>query len=311
MGDCLFVVEVLRLSRGTTELIELRSVRSYSTDLIPSSVSSITHAVAPTLSETIAANVTGADVFRGNPETLPVSNAEKNAVQAQAQQQPASVGAAITDASKAPTDNAKAGANAATLGAVANKQDAPAVAVNEAGFASNVDGARLASGKQGGEAAGAIASVNHSTAAAPATSTTSAAAPTSNGAQLVKEAEKTLPTTPKKEKAGNPLNSAKPAAAAPAAAPATASAPSAGQGKTPISQTAGTTPEPLAAAPIAPSTPTKKTNASGTIRDKTRDSSRHVSEASTSADSERGGKRKGFLGKIKSALSPHSSPSKN
>ncbi|PWN33363.1 uncharacterized protein FA14DRAFT_161255 [Meira miltonrushii] len=133
-------------------------IRNY----LPHSLTTATHAAKPVLASTIA-TVTGADILRGNPEELPVSDAEKQAVQAQATKEPASVGNAITDASKAETSNAKAGANAATAGALNNKLDAPAVPVTDAGHAANVDAARLSAGKEGGVAAGAIASAGIST----------------------------------------------------------------------------------------------------------------------------------------------------
>lgn len=254
--------------------------------------------------------MTGADILRGNPEELPVSNAEAKAVQAQAQRQPSAAGDAITDPNKASSVNAKAGANSATRAAANNKLDAPVVAVGDAGFAANVDAARLGAGKQGGDAAGTVASagqsVNNGTpaavqAASPLDTKTSGVPAAADGATGTKggsangvgvagtpaasaaSPQKSLPSTPGKANAAE-----------------SASTPGAKTAVTPSKATE------------APSTPTKKDTVKdkkGTIRSQLRgdDSTAGPDGEGETKDRKR---KQSIFGKIKSALSPHSSPSK-
>lgn len=340
-----------------------------STDYLPHSLTTATHAAKPVLASTIA-TVTGADILRGNPEELPVSNAEAQAVQSQATKEPASVGNAITDASKAETTNAKAGASTATAGALNNNLDAPAVAVTDAGHAANVDAARLSSGKEGGVAAGAIASagisatqpnssnVNGSNKAhnapAPASSTkadaaalapasatsnkaANAPAPASSTKAAAANAAPASATSNKTANAPAPASSTKAAAAnaAPAASKASngaapaLSAQTSGvpAGAVPVSSssTNGSSGKPTAIkggsnttdnlpskTSSAPKTPTKAStmkDKKGTIRSQLKGESEGLGD--TSVGSVDGSSRKSsFFGKIKHALSPHSSPKK-
>lgn len=299
--------------------------------------------------------MTGADIFRGNPEELPVSDAEKQAVQSQATKEPASVGNAISDASKAETSNAKAGVNTATAGASNSKLDAPAVSVTDAGHAANVDAARLSAGKEGGVAAGAIASAGISTtqatsstvngsapkaanAPAPASSTKAdalaGAPPAAANAPVPASSTKAaaVSAAPASSKASNgaapalkPETSGVPAGAIPVGSQATNGSSAAKTEKTlptaPAQASNGSTIKngssttdniPTKAAVASPTTPKK----SDTVRDKKGTFRGHFKGDSdaigdTSTGSVEGSRRKSsFFGKIKHALSPHSSPSK-
>lgn len=114
--------------------------------------------------------MTGADILRGNPESLPVSQKEINETQAQAMKGDNAFvgskiepqGGAISDPQAATTENAKAAAtvaNNATTGA-------PAVPVTNNGFAANITGqtgnwtTAADQDKQGGEKAGAVAAAS-------------------------------------------------------------------------------------------------------------------------------------------------------
>lgn len=110
------------------------------------------------------ATVTGADILRGDPKEIPATETEIKQTQAEAQQKgdgAATVGGHTIDASKAPTDNAKAAADVANVASRQSNLETPAVAVGDAGFASSVDPRLSAAGKEGGEAAGIVASAGH------------------------------------------------------------------------------------------------------------------------------------------------------
>lgn len=152
--------------------ILLNILSDLSADAIPASLTSATHTATPVVASAVA-TVTGADLLRGTPsDSLPVSSSEEKAVQAQALKGDNAAlsgkidpvgGASVTDPAQATTDNAAAGAGSAKAAASANNLSKPPVAVNESGFASNVDPATGglptadADKKQGGDKAAAIA----------------------------------------------------------------------------------------------------------------------------------------------------------
>lgn len=138
-------------------------------DHVPTSLTTATHAAAPVLASAVA-TVTGADILRGNPEALPVTDKERADTQAQAMKGDNAYlasrlepqGGAISDPREATTENAKAAAAVASSATVG----APAVPVTNNGFAANVTagsgGLSTAadSGKEGSDKAGAVAAAS-------------------------------------------------------------------------------------------------------------------------------------------------------
>lgn len=184
------------------------------------------------------ATVTGADILRGTPsDALPVSSAEQKQVQADAVKGDNAAladkvdpvgGASATHPSQATTENAASGANVAATAASSNNLSQPPVAVNESGFAANVDPATGglqtagADKKEGGDKAAAIAagSAGALGAAAVGGGAASLAGTKSSGGTNVTNTDATTTST------------AATTAPSTAAAPAPASAPAPGLGAT-------------------------------------------------------------------------------
>ncbi|UZJ54613.1 hypothetical protein CBS101457_003933 [Exobasidium rhododendri] len=179
---------------------------------VPTSITSATHAIVPVLAGALA-TVTGADILRGSPEALPVTDKEVKDTQAKAMKGDNAFlasriepqGGAITDPGLAETENAKVAATVAKSATVGEA----VVPVTHNGFAANVtaDTGNLTTGadagKTGGEKAGAVAAASAGALGATVAGAASVSSPASNDTKTAAEPMSKPITTAPDSKASN------------------------------------------------------------------------------------------------------------